>query len=207
VPNARLLPELSYEEALELASLGAKMHARSLEVARRFKVNVRIASSANLACEGTRLVEGKQGERMESTVVKGIATKDGFTFFRAGTPLETLLPALRKAKVGIRFLCASDRETRWVCESTKSAALQRELSALSVETNQIPDVAVVSAVGDGFTASCDLVPNFVEALRQAGIEPLLVSVNSVSVSAAVPTSRKAEATRCLHASLIEAPTP
>jgi aspartate kinase len=203
VHDARLLPELSYEEALELASLGAKMHARSLEVARRYKVNVRIASSSNLGCEGTRLVERNQGDTMESTVVKGIATKDGFTFFHAAAPLEALLPALRRAKVGLQFLSASDRETRWVCESAKSAALQRELGALSLPASSTPEVAVVSAVGDGFTASCDLVPNFVEALRKAGIEPLLVSVNSVSVSAAVPASKKTEATRCLHAALIE----
>lgn len=203
VPAARLLPRLSYSEALELASLGAKMHPRSLEVARRYRVPVRIASSANLTCEGTSLIDQAQGETMENTVVKGIATKDGFTYFNAQAPLEALLPALRKGKIPLRFLSASERETRLVCETGKAVSLQKALAELSVTEVHVSDVAVVSAVGDGFTASVELVPDFVEALKKAGVEPLLVSVSSVSISAAVPSARKADATRALHAALIE----
>ncbi len=203
VATARLLPQLSYNVALELASLGAKMHPRSLEVARRFKVPVRIASSANQNCEGTSLVDQAQGETMENTVVKGIATKDGFTYFLVGAPIDSLLSALRKGRIAIRFLSASDRETRFVCETGKAQALQQELTASAITAGTVADVAMVSAVGDGFTASCELVPNFVEALKKAGIELLLLSVNSVSISAAIPSAKKAEAARALHAALIE----
>jgi aspartate kinase len=197
VRDAKLLPELSYAEALELASLGAKMHPRSMEVARRYQVPVCIASSANPACPGTRLVERDQGESMENTVVKGIATKDGFTFFKAEAPLEELLPALRKCKVPLRFLSASGGRTSWVCETGKSGNLKKEIPSL-----ETVEVAVVSAVGDGFTASATLVPDFVEALKAAGTQALLLSVSSVSVSAAVPVAKKSDAAKELHARLV-----
>ena len=203
VHDARLLRRLSYAEALELASLGAKMHPRSMEVARRYKVPVHIASSAKPGCQGTLLVDSDLGEDMENTVVKGIATKDGFTFFRVEAPLDAVLPALRKGKVSLRFLSASGRETRLVCETGKAAGLQKELSVLSIPETHVSDVAVVSAVGDGFTASTELVPSFAEALKKAGVEPLLLSMSSVSISAAVPSAKKAEATRALHAALVE----
>ena len=51
VPPRRLTFALE-EEALELASLGAKMHLRSIEVAKRYQVNVRIASSSTLRARG-----------------------------------------------------------------------------------------------------------------------------------------------------------
>lgn len=203
VKNAKLLPQLSYNEALELASLGAKMHPRSLEVARRYQVPVRIASSANVAGEGTNLVDKAHGENMEETIVKGIATKDGFTYVCAAAGLAALLPAMRKGRLSVRFLSASDNETRLVCEAGKASTLRKELASLSITETHVPDVAVISAVGDGFTASCELVPDFVDALKKADIEPLLISISSVSISAAVPAAKKAAATQALHAALIE----
>lgn len=203
VHDAHLLTELTYNEALELASLGAKMHPRSLEVARRYKVNVRIGPSADETIEGTRLVDGEEAKDMENTVVKGIATKDGFTFFRAEAPVETLLPVLRRCRVPLRFLSGSEQQTRWVCESAKTSGLQKELSAAGVACDSVGQVAVVSAVGDGFTSSSDLVPDFVDALKGVGVEPLLLSVSSVSVSAAVPSAKKGEATRALHDALVK----
>ena len=81
--GARLLETCSYDVALELAHLGAKMHSRSIELAKRYQVKVRIASSANVECPGTRLVPGTIGKEdaMEETIIRGIATKEGFHFF------------------------------------------------------------------------------------------------------------------------------
>ncbi|HEU5310594.1 MAG TPA: aspartate kinase, partial [Candidatus Eisenbacteria bacterium] len=70
VPGARKLPGLSYDEMLELASLGAKvLHNRSVEIARRFRVPVHVRSSFN-GNEGSRI--GK-GDLMEQVVIRGIA--------------------------------------------------------------------------------------------------------------------------------------
>src|SRR5512143_2003847 len=70
VPGARKLAALSYDEMLELASLGAKvLHNRSVEIARRYGVPVHVRSSFNWN-EGTRI---RKGGSMEQVVIRGIA--------------------------------------------------------------------------------------------------------------------------------------
>ncbi|MEZ4749376.1 MAG: aspartate kinase [Bdellovibrionota bacterium] len=73
VDNAELLRTCTYEEALEFASLGAKMHPRSIDLAKRYNVNVRIAPSADPAAAGTQLVASLDEEEgaMERTRIRG----------------------------------------------------------------------------------------------------------------------------------------
>jgi len=71
VPGARKIPRLSYDEMLELASLGAKvLHNRSVEIARRFNVPIHVRSSFNWN-EGSRVVKGSS---MEQVIIRGIGT-------------------------------------------------------------------------------------------------------------------------------------
>ena len=151
VPSARLLPLCGYDEALELASLGAKMHPRSLEVAKRFGVKVRITSSFDPTCEGTRLVEIK-GDAMEETTIRGVATRDGYHFFCARVTLPALLDILKTSKMPLRFfLCGT--EVRFACEKEKAEGVSRALSSANVNFEEIPKVCVVSVVGDGLSTS------------------------------------------------------
>lgn len=70
VPNARKLPEVSYDEMLEFASLGAKvLHNRSVEMAKRYGVQLVVLSSLTRA-EGTVV---KESTKMEKMLVSGVA--------------------------------------------------------------------------------------------------------------------------------------
>ena len=69
-PNARKLKEITYDEMLELASLGAKvLHNRSVEMAKKYNVQLVVRSSLNDA-EGTIV---KEKVKMEKTLVSGVA--------------------------------------------------------------------------------------------------------------------------------------
>ena len=70
VPDARKLKDISYDEMLELASLGARvLHNRSVELAKKYNVNMVVRSSLN-DHDGTLI---KEEAEMEKTMIKGVA--------------------------------------------------------------------------------------------------------------------------------------
>jgi len=75
VPDAQKLDVISYDEILELASLGAKvMQSRSIEVGKKFNVPILVRSSLNNA-QGTLIT--KENKKMEEVVVSGVALHEG----------------------------------------------------------------------------------------------------------------------------------
>lgn len=207
VPQARLLPHCSYDEALELASLGAKMQSRSIEVAKRFRVKVRIAASGESRSSGTLLSDeialDQKDTKMEETIIRGIATREGYHFFHAHTTLPALLKAVKGHHIGLRFFAATGGEVRFVCEKEKVAVLKERLEESAIRFEEMPKVLLVSAVGDGLSASAEELPRFLETLHDTGAECLMVCSNSLSITAAIPASFKEPVARELHARLIE----
>src|SRR5262249_745809 len=78
VPTAKLIPECSYETALEMSRLGAKRQARSIEVARGAGVNLSISSS--------RGSEEKTVLKVEACTVRAVTTKNHFHYFEFEKP-------------------------------------------------------------------------------------------------------------------------
>jgi aspartate kinase len=73
VPTARRLPEVTYEEMLEMAACGAKvLHVRCVEYARRFSLPVHVRSSFSHR-EGTWVVKETEGNDMEDPIISGVA--------------------------------------------------------------------------------------------------------------------------------------
>ena len=73
VPNARKLKSITFEEMLEMASLGSKvLQTRSVECAGKFKVPIRVLSSFDIKGEGT-IITFNEEEKMENPIISGIA--------------------------------------------------------------------------------------------------------------------------------------
>ncbi len=196
VSSAKLIETCSYEEGLELASLGAKMHARSLALAKRFGVTVWIASSQEVNGKGTRLSPG--GEAMEKTLVRGISTRDGYHFFSATLGIGPLLEALQTKKIPLRFFQVGEKSVQFLCEKEKAETVRQALSTLVSDYEEFPKVSIVSAVGEGVGASCDLLPELWQTIEKAKVRCLLITANSLSLTAAVPTESKAVIADALH---------
>ena len=141
---------------------------------------------------------------MESTIIRGIATKDGFDCFEAVAPLETVAEILRAAHAPLRIFQYGDGKTVFLCGSDKGARVADALAARGIEARKTSGFATVTAVGDGLSACPELLPKFLGALREAEVEPRLVSLNSLSVAAVIPSSRREQAAKVLHARLVEA---
>lgn len=266
VPQARLLPVCSYEEALELASLGAKMQARSIEVAKRYRVELMITSSLNdsspgtllvpeselntvtstvrqlLPCEGdddkdagskcpeaapVRAVEdisiprtqsaapaaGKNGsmsrlqcwrsETMEKTIIRGIASQDGYHCFRASGSWQRMAEKLSQCHVPLRFFNFSEQGVTFLCQSDKAPTIRAALDQLGVTVSEKSDISIVSAVGDGITSCWEVIPQFLETLNKANSEALYIGSSSLSITVAIPTDQKQTVARMLHERFIE----
>jgi aspartate kinase len=209
VTSAKLLPHCSYDEALELASLGAKMHPRSLEVAKRFRVPVRIAAAHRYESDGTRVGAENSGKEnpVEAIEIRGVTTQDGFQYFKSTLPLNTILELLRGRKIRTRFFAHGGGQSLFLCEEEKAKAVEEILRAKQDKFEKSENIAVISVVGDGVSSSADLLPDFLKAVESTGTEPLLVSANSLSASVAIASPVKEAVARAVHLALIESRSP
>ncbi len=206
VPNARLIASCSYEEALEFSSLGAKMHARSLDVARRFGVVVRVASNWGSKDSGTWIRSASRAERqneMESTNIRGVGTQSGHSYFRIHRDLTDVVGFITEAHVPLRCFSSSTGSLELVCENERAIVLKELLDGAKVQYEMFAPVSVVSAVGEGICGAVDIVPGFVQALQEVGARSLILSVSSLSIQAAVPSEQAAVVTQALHRRFIQ----
>lgn len=198
VPAARLISYCSYDEALELASLGAKMHARSIEVAKRYGVTVKILPAGRPECAGTTI--SVEGGTMEVTSIRGVATKDGYVYLKCGLSLRELAERCEAKRVLLRFVSHDGQATRFLIDKDKLAAVRAIVDGAILE--EVGKVGIISAVGEGVSASPEILPQFLRAIHRDGTECLLVCSNATSVTAAIPSARLESAARLVHAALI-----
>lgn len=204
VKNAQLIRYCSYDEALELASLGAKMQSRSIEMARRYQVKVRVASSnPEHRNDFTEIGPEREAGKMESTQVRGVATRDGYHFFRVRADLNSLVKWLSESKVSLRFFQASTNEISFLVEDDKAAVLKKSISSLGQVVQELKDVSIVSVVGDGVSRCPDFLTSFTATLAACECQPLLLTSNALSITAAVPKASCAKIAGQLHSEFLE----
>jgi aspartate kinase len=204
VPNARLISALSYDQCLEMASLGAKMQARSIELAKRFGVRVWIGSSQGATRSGTEVGEsGDSGGQMEKARVTGIATKEGFAYFSTSQRLKEVASWFQQSSAALRFVAVSNGRVNFLVEDAVAAQIGALAKASDPRVTQVSNVAIVSVVGEGLSNSPELLARCLEVFAACEDECLLVSSNSLSLTVAVPAEKKALIAQELHARVVE----
>jgi len=200
VPNAKLIGECDYDEALEYARLGAKMQARSIEMAKRYQMKVSILSSSDLESTGT-LIHEKKGRTMEHAQIHGIATKEGITYFEFPHPLKESVEFLQRHQCYPMFFSAQESKISWVVSEETAPKLERALEKEGLAYKKFEEVGLVSAVGQGLSSSPKEVLDFLEILQPH--EALMFNQNALSISAIVPKAHLATAARELHRKFIK----
>lgn len=214
VPKARKLSALSYDEMLELASLGARvLHNRSVEIARRFQVPVHVRSSFN-ANEGTRI---QKGESMEQVVIRGIAhDPDVAKIALLGVPdrpgvAAEIFRAVGGQGVNVRMIVQANgsdskndvtfavgaHEVKGVLPTVEE--LRKRLGARAFVYD--PDVAILSVVGEGLATSPGTAGEVFAALAQAGVNIEIISTSSITITCIVRKVDVERAVRSLHDAL------
>jgi aspartate kinase len=214
VPGARKISRLSYDEMLELASLGAKvLHNRSVEIARRFGVPLHVRSSFNWN-EGSRVVRGNS---MEQVVIRGIAhDMDVAKIALVGVPdrpgiASEIFQAVGGQGVNVRMIVqASGADGKNdVTFTVGSHEVSTVLPVLEQVRKQIgaraflydPDVAMLSVVGEGLATSPGTAGRVFAALASAGVNIDLISTSSITITCVVRQADAERAVRSLHEAL------
>ena len=213
VPNARKLPEISYDEMLEMASSGSKvMQSRSVEFAKKYGVIFEVRSSLNNN-PGTLVLE--EHPAMENVVIRGISIERSQARVTViGIPdapgmSGRILGALAEAEINLDMIIsniASDGFARhsFTMHSNDlgkaQAALKPILAELGsgarVETES--GIAKLSAVGIGMRSHSGVAATMFKALGDAGINIGMISTSEIKIAVTVDERHIEEAARAVH---------
>lgn len=220
VQAARKLTEVSYDEMLELANLGAQvLHPRAVENAKHFAVPLVVRSSFSDE-EGTSVVAITEQTLEGRQVVTGIAFERQVARIAViGVPLQqhglaTIFSELASHGVNVDVIVQSVVDAAAVDVSftvhepdlTKAVgiveSLQESLHFTRVERQS--DLAKVSIVGAGMISNPGVAARMFVTLRDANIAVHMVSTSEIKVSCVVPADDVERAVKALHVTFVEA---
>ena len=214
VPTARLLKEISYEEMLEMARVGAQvLHPRAVELARKHSIPVRVRNTFDPDHEGTILKGAKEMEIYRP--VSGVTVdRDQARLAilkvpdRPGVAGE-IFGALAEHRVSADMIIQAFHEDRSVNDITFTVkrsdlvtarrALEEAASRTGAEAVLADeDVAKVSIIGAGLMDQPDVAAQMFSALGRAGINIKMISTSEIRISCAVSDKDAERAVRVVH---------
>ncbi|HEU4377324.1 MAG TPA: aspartate kinase [Hyphomicrobiaceae bacterium] len=227
VPKARRLPKVSYEEMLEMASLGSKvLQTRSVELAMTQRMRVRVLSSF-AAPDGLKPVSPKtwdevgtiicsEDEIVEHHVVSGIAyAKDEAKVTlrqiedKPGVAASIFGP-LAEANINVDMIVqnlSADGKRTDMTFTVQESDLERALEVIKLakkdigvfEVNSSSDVAKVSVIGVGMRSHAGVAAQMFKALAEKGINILAITTSEIKISVLIDAAYAELAVRTLHA--------
>lgn len=195
VPDAVKLDEISYDEMLELASLGAKvLHSRSVEVAKKYNVKLVVRSSMSEA-EGT---EVKEDVKMERMLVSGVAADKKVSRIsimgindEPGKAFEVFsLMAKEKVSVDIILQSTGQDGKQNISFTIGEDDLDIALKALEKNKERLTakeilhdeNTAKLSIVGAGMATNPGVAAMFFEAMYDAGVNIQMISTSEIKIT-------------------------
>ncbi|MDR3353242.1 MAG: aspartate kinase [Zoogloeaceae bacterium] len=214
VPEARKLDTITFEEMLEMASLGSKvLQIRSVEFAGKYKVKLRVLSSFEEEGEGT-LITVEEGKNMEQPIISGIAfNRDEAKLTVLGVPdlpgiAYQLLGPVAEANIDVDMIIQNvgrDGATdfsftvnRSEFEKTKAVleGVRRHIGAREILGDN--KVCKVSAVGVGMRSHPGVASQMFRALAEEGINIQMISTSEIKISVVLDEKYLELAVRVLH---------
>jgi len=217
IENPKKLKEISYDEMLELARLGAKvLHSRSVEFAKKYNIRLIVRSSFNYE-EGTVVMPME--EMMEKFIISGITAKSdeakvtlrnvadrpgvaAMLFGKMGEQKISVNMIVQstgadgKASISFTVLKSDVKKTIDICESLKN-----ELGGTSVDFKE--NIAIVSAIGVGMTSSYGVAGRVFRVLAEHGINIEMISTSEIGISCVIDPKYVELASKVLHAEFLE----
>jgi aspartate kinase len=212
VPQARKMDKISYDEMLEMASLGAKvLQTRSVELAKKYSVPLRVLSSME---EGVGTMLTGEDKTMEQVMVSAVAyNRDEAKITVQGAPdnpgvAATIFGALSDANIIVDMIIQNISEsgetdlTFTVPKGDYTQAMEvlegpvKEIKARSIVGN--PDIAKVSAIGVGMRSHSGVAQKMFKALAADGINIQMISTSEIKVSVIIAEKYTELAVRSLH---------
>ncbi len=214
VPEARKLDRITFEEMLEMASLGSKiLQIRSVEFAGKYKVKLRVLSSFEEDGEGT-LITFEEDENMEKAVISGIAfNRDEAKITIKGVPDKPgiayqILGPVADANIDVDMIIQNVGEDGMTDFSftvprgeyqkamTILESVQAHIGAKAVLGD--PKINKVSIVGVGMRSHCGVASTMFRTLAEEGINIQMISTSEIKISVVIDEKYLELAVRVLH---------
>lgn len=211
VPSARKLDEITFDEMLELASLGANvLHNRSVEMAKKYNVNLEVVSSLEDK-PGTKV---KEATEVETMLIKGVARDDNVARISViGVPDSPgvafrLFSGLAAKRIDVDIILQSigRGDTKDISFTVAKNNLQDALAVVdglkdlinfdTVACNE--DISKVSVVGAGMQSNPGVAARMFEALSDAQINIQMISTSEIKISVLIDGKDSARAVASIH---------
>lgn len=210
--DAKKIERISYEEMLELASLGAKvLQIRSVEFAKKYNVDVHVRSSFN---ENLGTMVTKEDKEMEAVLVSGIAyAKDEVKIAVMQVPdkpgiAAQILSPLSDANISVDMIVQNVSEAGYTdftftvpqADLKKALAITKEtaeaISAKEVLSDE--NISKVSIVGLGMRSHAGVATTMFKTLAAEGINIQMISTSEIKISVIIDSKYTELAVRVLH---------
>lgn len=214
VPEARRLKAITFEEMLEMASLGSKvLQTRSVEFAGKYKVKLRVLSSFDDEGEGT-LITFEENEKMEQAIISGIAfNRDEAKITVLGVPdrpgiAYQILGPVGEANIDVDMIIqnvGADGTTDFTFTVHRNEykkalevlkGVQSHIGAREISGDD--RIAKVSVIGVGMRSHAGIASNMFRTLAEEGINIQMISTSEIKISVVIDEKYMELAVRVLH---------
>ncbi|MBO6215830.1 MAG: aspartate kinase, partial [Lachnospiraceae bacterium] len=216
VPKARKIEEISYDEMLELATLGAKvLHNRSVEMAKKYGVQLVVRSSLNHS-EGTIVKEVGTVEKM---LVSGVAVdKDAVRIAIIGLKNEPgiafkVFDLLARHKINVDVILQSigREDTKDISFTVAENQAQEAMELLKENKERLTiqkieeevNVAKLSVVGAGMQTHAGVAAKMFEALYNVGVNIRMIATSEIRITVLIDVDDVEVAMRAVHDKFLE----
>ncbi len=211
-PKARKIPQITFDEMLEMASLGAQvMQARSIEVAKKFNVPIHVRSSFSKK-SGTRII--KEAKKMEDVVVSGVTLNKGEAKIticnvpdRPGVAAK-IFKELSSNGINVDMIVQNVSHLRQTdisftvnkSDAHKTVRITKKVAKnmRAGEVFEDQDIARVSLVGVGMRSHPGVAAKMFEVLALNKINIEMISTSDISISCIIKKKFAETAVRELH---------
>ena len=216
VSNARHLDEITYDEMLELASQGAGvLHNRSVELAKKFRVDLEVLSSLERK-PGTKV---KEVTKVEKTTIAGVAKDTSIARIaqiglrhNPGVAFQ-VFDLLSKHNINVDLILQSiGREDSKDISFTVHEKDLEDAQEILTENQEVlcfdhievdGNIGKVSIVGAGLMTNCGMAARMFEALYEAGINIQMINTSEIRVSVLLDEGDVDRAVRAIHAKFFD----
>ena len=219
VPDAKKLPEISYDEMLELASLGAKvMQSRSVEFAKKFGVVFEVRSSLN---DNPGTIVKEETKSMENVVVRGVSLdKNQAKITLVGVPdkpgvAAKIFKALGDATVNVDMIVqnishgsgAPATDLSFTTDKPDLLKAQKVIDGLKKELGfrnviATEKIGKLSIVGVGMKSHTGVAGKLFETLAREGVNIDMISTSEIKISVVIDLAKGEAAMKAVHAAFI-----
>ena len=216
VPNARHLDEITYDEMLELASQGAGvLHNRSVELAKKFRVDLEVLSSLERK-PGTKV---KEVTKVEKTTIAGVAKDTSLARIalvglqhNPGVAFQVFdLLSMNNIYVDLILQSIGREDSKDISFTVHEKDLE-DARAILTENQEVlcfdhievdGNIGKVSIVGAGLMTNCGMAARMFEALYEAGINIQMINTSEIRVSVLLDEGDVDRAVRAIHAKFFD----